>query len=257
MPDRDFSTETNLVSPTDAALMPLLVGGADGVYTGSLLKGYLGMYSGAGSPEGSVTGTLGDIYEDETNGNLYQKRSGTATNTGWQMISYPRVNNQNTAGQTLGTNATTYINGSALVVPLTGLKQGTRMYWQLTVTKTGAGTAANSIDVRVGTAASTADTSRASLSMGAGTGVIDTAVIEVWAHLLTVGSGTSAVLVGALKAGHNLQNTGFFVLPVVAASATSAGFDSTPANLKIGLSWTSGASMVPTVVICQATMENL
>jgi hypothetical protein len=54
-----------------------------------------------------------------------------------------------------------------------------------------------------------------------------------------------------------LQTTGFFVLPVVTATSSSAGFDSTVASLKVGLSWTSGASMVPTVQVVQATMESL
>lgn len=40
-------------------------------------------FSGAGSPEGVVTGDIGNYYEDTNNGDLYNKRSGTATNTGW------------------------------------------------------------------------------------------------------------------------------------------------------------------------------
>jgi len=229
----------------------------DRVVQASALRAYIGTLQGAGTPEGSVTGTVGQQYLDTTNGLLYQKRSGTG-NTGWQVVGYPRVTNQSTAAQVLGTNTTTYITGSDLLVPATGLKLGTRMYWSLAVTKSAAGAQANSIDIRVGTAGTTADTSRGSLSMGAGTTVADQALIEIWAHMRSVGAGTAAVLVGALKAGHNLSTTGFFVVPVVVpAPSVSGGFDSTPAGLKVGLSWTAGTNMVPTMQLVQATMENL
>lgn len=41
-------------------------------------------YSGAGSPQGVQVGTVGEYYENLTNGDLYQKVSGVGTNTGWQ-----------------------------------------------------------------------------------------------------------------------------------------------------------------------------
>lgn len=47
---------------------------------------------GAGSPEGSVTSTPGDLYRDTTNGVLYVKASGSG-NTGW--VSMP-TNDGNT-----------------------------------------------------------------------------------------------------------------------------------------------------------------
>lgn len=40
-------------------------------------------FSGAGSPEGVQVGTVGDYYENETTGVLYQKATGVGTNTGW------------------------------------------------------------------------------------------------------------------------------------------------------------------------------
>lgn len=38
------------------------------------------------TPESSVTGSLGDIAHDVVNGELYVKKTGTATTTGWQRI---------------------------------------------------------------------------------------------------------------------------------------------------------------------------
>lgn len=42
--------------------------------------------SNAGSPNGAVLGSVGDLCRDTTNGALYIKASGTATNTGWILI---------------------------------------------------------------------------------------------------------------------------------------------------------------------------
>lgn len=42
-----------------------------------------GNFSGSGSPEGAVTASIGAVYIDTATGSFWQKRSGTATNTGW------------------------------------------------------------------------------------------------------------------------------------------------------------------------------
>lgn len=243
---------------TDAGLLLASIGAVDKAVTGAALKTFVGVYNNAGSPEGVVTATVGQLYFDTTGGTLYQKRSGAGTNTGWQPVSYPRVTNASTAAQgPLTASATTYLTGSDLLVPLTGLKVGTRMYWALAATKTGAGTLTNNFDVRIGTNGSTADTSRLSFATGAGTAVIDTALIEIWAHMRSVGSGTSAVIVGAMKLSHNLSATGWSTVPIVAVTATSSGFDSNTASLKVGLSMTTAASTVPTFQLVESTMENL
>ncbi len=46
-----------------------------------LLQGY-----GAGSPESVVTASPGALYQDQTNGDLYVKDTGSATNTGWALL---------------------------------------------------------------------------------------------------------------------------------------------------------------------------
>jgi hypothetical protein len=43
-------------------------------------------YTGTGSPEGAVTGDVGDLYTNRSGGagtTLYVKESGNGTNTGW------------------------------------------------------------------------------------------------------------------------------------------------------------------------------
>jgi hypothetical protein len=243
---------------TDAGLFPASIGGADKSVSGSALKAFVGVYNGAGSPEGSIVGSVGDIWLDRTNGQVYEKRSGAATNTGWQLISYPRVTNGSTGSQgPLTASATTLLTGSTLAVPLTGLKALTRAYWAITMSKTAAGTLTNNFDVRIGTAGSTADTSRLSFATGAGTGVIDQAIIEIWAHMRTVGAGTAAVIVGMMKLTHGLASTGWSTVPAVIVAANSSGFDSTVANLILSVSMTTAASTVPSVQAVEATLEGL
>ena len=50
-------------------------------------------YSGTGSPEGVITADPGCQYIDESNANVYQKASGSATDTGWVLV----INTSNTA----------------------------------------------------------------------------------------------------------------------------------------------------------------
>jgi hypothetical protein len=222
---------------TDAGLFPASIGGADKSVSGSALKAFVGVYNGAGSPEGSIVGSVGDIWLDRTNGQVYEKRSGAATNTGWQLISYPRVTNGSTGSQgPLTASATTLLTGSTLAVPLTGLKALTRAYWAITMSKTAAGTLTNNFDVRIGTAQ---------------------AIIEIWAHMRTVGAGTAAVIVGMMKLTHGLASTGWSTVPAVIVAANSSGFDSTVANLILSVSMTTAASTVPSVQAVEATLEGL
>ncbi len=44
--------------------------------------------SNAGTPESAVVGSLGDLCSDTTNGELYVKKSGSATNTGWKLVTH-------------------------------------------------------------------------------------------------------------------------------------------------------------------------
>ncbi|UCG35639.1 MAG: hypothetical protein JSW17_02250 [Candidatus Omnitrophota bacterium] len=83
----------------------------------------IGMYGGAGSPEGAVTAQLGSIYFDYTNGAAYLKDTGDNTNTGWQVISTGAATNYwsrtgtalspATANDTLRLDAGTYFNFGA------------------------------------------------------------------------------------------------------------------------------------------------
>lgn len=50
------------------------------------IAAYIDAATGQGSPEGAVTGDVGDLYTDDQNGHLYIKGSGAGTNTGWVQL---------------------------------------------------------------------------------------------------------------------------------------------------------------------------
>lgn len=49
------------------------------------------IYVSDGDPNSAITGNVGDLANDVTNGDLYFKTSGTATNTGWSKLEVPTV----------------------------------------------------------------------------------------------------------------------------------------------------------------------
>lgn len=44
------------------------------------------IYQGSGSPQSVLTANIGSIYTDTTNGNVWEKNTGAATNTGWVQL---------------------------------------------------------------------------------------------------------------------------------------------------------------------------
>lgn len=44
-----------------------------------------GNFSGAGSPEGTIIASPGATYVDTVSGNLWTKKTGVGTNTGWNQ----------------------------------------------------------------------------------------------------------------------------------------------------------------------------
>lgn len=161
------------------------------------------------------------------------------------------LGNASTAAQSPAANTDTYITGSNITLPPARLQAGTMYRLRLMVSKTAAGTAAPVFTVRTGTAGTTADTSRCALTMGAQTATANAQVmLELLATFRAVGSGTTGVLVASI--GGSIA--GF---PTAGATATSTGFDTTTANVKIGVSLNTGASAAWTITQAQADMLNL
>jgi hypothetical protein len=177
----------------------------------------------------------------DSNGGLYQARAN------------PVLFNQSVANQGPGFATDTYATGSFIVLP--GVpKVGTRYRVKIALSKTAAGTATPILQVRVGTAGTTADTSRLSFTFSAGTAATDAGEFYIDVVFRSVGSGTSAVVQGFCSL--TSQPTTGISLLIKNVQTTSAGFDSTVAGLGIGVSINGGTSAAWTVTLVAAELVN-
>jgi len=136
-------------------------------------------------------------------------------------------------------SADTYYLG----MPVAGrLLAGCFFRWSWRSTKGAAGTAAPTYIIRYGTAGTTADTARLTLTGTAQTAAADSAKFLVEVNFRVIGA--SAVIQGSVWIDHFLATTGFTTTTQNHAmvEGTSAAFDSSPANSIIGLSVNPGAS---------------
>lgn len=163
--------------------------------------------------------------------------------------------NASVANQSPGTGDT-YITGSDVVIPQGKVKAGTTYRCKFNVVKTANATAAPVISVRVGTAGSTADTARATLTFAAQTGAIDEGVFEV--ECVFRAAGASAIIQALGRLVHRLVTTGLNVTAVnTVVLNTGASFDVTGAGLKIGLSVNAGSPASWTISLVSAELVNL
>jgi hypothetical protein len=165
--------------------------------------------------------------------------------------------NASVASQGAGFAADTYLVGSSIAIPAVGLQAKAMYRCRFDATKTGAGTATPILNIRFGTAGTTGDTSRGTLTFTAGTAVADEGLFEILATFRTVGSGTSAVLQSACSLTHRLSATGLVNVTSPIVLATSAGFDSTVANSILGVSVNGGTSAAWTITQVQSELFNL
>jgi hypothetical protein len=188
------------------------------------------------------------LYVDSTSKKLSLKNDAG-------LVTSDTLMNFSTASQAPTASTRTYITGSALAVPTSKLQVGTMFRWKFNMTKTGAGSAASTFDIAVGTAGTTADTARVSFTKPAGTAVIDEGWVDIIATVRSIGA--TGVMVGEFIMVHNLAATGHAVIPVVVVNTISAGFDMTVASLIVGVCITSGASDVITIQMVQSEASNL
>jgi hypothetical protein len=153
--------------------------------------------------------------------------------------------------------ADTYLAGSTITVAAGDFKAQGQYTCKFDMTKTGAGTATPIITLRMGTAGTTSDPAIATITFGAGTGVVDTGVFEVSCTFRTVGSGTSAVVQCAGECRHSLAAAGLTSTGAGSDAlilVTSAGFASTT-QTKIGLSFNGGSAFSGTNTLVQAALK--
>lgn len=200
----------------------------------------------------SATPSAGQLvlYPDNVNKRLAQKDDAGVVRTLAALM------NASSANQT-GFSSDTYLTGSSIAIPQSGLKVGSIYRLRFDMAKTGAGTAAAAINIRFGTAGTTADTARLTFTFGAGTANADTGIIEVVAVVRT--AGASGVLAGMARATHHLAATGLVSTGASGTGiilATSSAFDMTVANSIIGASFNGGASFSGTNTIVESSLEN-
>jgi len=149
----------------------------------------------------------------------------------------------------------TYIAGSALAIPPTKIQTGTNFRWKFNLTKTAAGIAASTIDICFGIAGTTADTARLSFAKPAGTAVADEGFVVIDCVVRNI--GISGVAVAEFTMIHNQASAGHALIPIVCVNTVSAGFDTTVANLIVGLCLTSGTGDVITIQMVQSECWNI
>lgn len=129
----------------------------------------------------------------------------------------------------------TYIAGSALLLPTTGMQVGMMWRWYLAVVKTAAGVATPIFKIYFGTNASTADTAELTLTGSVQAASASGGILIVSAICRT--AGASAVLVGNFTVPAPGFGTG------QTTTAVSGAFNGSPGGTQyVGISVTPGAS---------------
>lgn len=156
---------------------------------------------------------------------------------------YP--NAPSVADQTINAAASALLTGSKITVPVGKLRVGTVLRWRISLSKTAAGTAANTFIVRLGTNGTIADAAILTFTLPVGTAVIDTGEIDI---TVTIRGPLSASCIaqGLFAMVHSLSATGLATVPCVVLKVTSGTFNATTAGLFASLSCTTAASTVLT-----------
>jgi hypothetical protein len=173
------------------------------------------------------------------------------------LTNYTRsqISNFSVAAQTPAATVRTYLVGSALAVPQHGLQIGTTLSWQISMTKTAAGSASSTFDICFGAAGTTADTARVTFTKPAGTAAVDEGTVTITAVVRSI--GTAGVVVGQFSMTHANASTGHLTTGSASVNTISAGFDLTVPNLIVGVCLTSGAADAVSVQLVTAQAVNL
>ncbi len=193
------------------------------------------------TPASTPGANTGVVYFDSVTKLLtFKNDTGLAQSLGGSL------SNTNTAA-TAALSADTYLVGSSIALPPHLAQAKMILRWTFGFTKGAAGTVATTWNIRVGTAGSTADTSRVLFTAPVDTAAADTGLVEITAVLRN--TGAAGVLAGHFVQWHNTPGTdlaagagigGLSSTPVL--STISAGFDTTVASTIIGVSCNPGVN---------------
>ncbi len=152
-----------------------------------------------------------------------------------------------------GFSADTYITDSDLLIPSFGLQVRSKFQWRISASKTAASTATPIYVIQTGSARTTADTDRLTLTGPAQTAVADIGTLNIMVTVRSIGA--SGVLQGTAWWDHRgtaanttTSGTGFANDSTGHVEGTSAGFDMTAlAGQYISLTINGGASAAWTI----------
>lgn len=150
------------------------------------------------------------------------------------------------ADQTINAGTTAKIIDSDLTVNPGHFPGGVVLRWEIVLSKTAAGTAANSFLVKVGLAGLNTDPTILTFALPVGTAVIDTGVIAIIVTVRGATRSASGLLQGTLILQHNLAATGLSTIPCVVLKALSPSVDLSREFLIATLSCTTAALTVLT-----------
>lgn len=132
------------------------------------------------------------------------------------------------ADQAIAAATLTLISGTLLTIPPQGLQVGTMMEFTAILTSGAAGTAANTITIRMGTTGTTADAAIATFTTSVGTAVASRAKIEVSLTIRTLGAAGTAVATCCIW---NSAATGFVNIGTSVLTGTMATFNTVTSGL--------------------------
>lgn len=202
------------------------------------------------------------VAADLTGAEAFALVQGGATKQGSarQIAKYigDAIQNQNFVAQSPAAAATTYLTGSNLLIP-TGerVKVGSYGRWRGTITKTAAGLAAKSFQIKWGTLGTTGDTTILTLALPVGTAVADEGDWEIVGGFTAIGAGVAAVFRATLRVNHRLITTGLINVQESVVSGTSAGFNSDVDLSILGLAFVAGTAEAWTFTYLTAEGKNV
>lgn len=198
----------------------------------------------------------GTVVIDTTSGALRQKKAAQGTNVDGYSDVFTGITKSAAGAQNiLAADGRTYITGSNVAITAGRIAVGTLLRWRFGMTKTGAGSAASTIDIAFGTAGTTADAARVSFTKPAGTAHADEGFVEIEATVTAVGA-TTGVVTGEFRMIHNHATQGHMTIPAACVLTTSSAFNTSTVT-DIGLCLTTGASDDITIGICTVEAINL
>lgn len=190
---------------------------------------------------------LGDVSDTTINASGSMRKISVP---GLAEVQRRLLTNFNATDDTNGFAADRYLSGSEVVMPDTPVV-GSKYRALVRITKTNVGTATPIFTLRIGSAGSTADTARGTLTFGAGTTAVDAVLVEILATFVSINSSTGAIELNA-RATTNLTTTGWSNA-IKAPTGASGSFNNTALGTnKIGLSYNGGTAAVHTVTYVEA-----